>query len=199
VHGSVKAGDLGAAHSGASAHPTLHRVRHHSAVSSPRYSTPPHHTRSQAAPLSIEVAASLQIHRDRKIKGVRWLGNTPRLVTFSSEPVAAPGSGSMGAVAAAAASAGGGQAGSLHRNIMAITDITTRRTTTFRWAHRSTVSLVCTVLPFLAACCEAARDTAPALLTSARRLAPEPTSWAMTHCRLDSKPGSQLESSWTLV
>lgn len=78
----------------------------------------------------MQVASSLQVNKGGRVKGVRWLGDTARLVTFSSHPVHPPGS--SGAASGAGAGGLGGE-GVMYRNVLAITDATTRRTTTFRW------------------------------------------------------------------
>lgn len=50
----------------------------------------------QAAPLSVETSLSLVVHKDSVVRGVRWLGTSPRVVTFSSERVNTTGAGDAG-------------------------------------------------------------------------------------------------------
>ncbi|GLI63490.1 hypothetical protein VaNZ11_006472, partial [Volvox africanus] len=41
--------------------------------------------RGLVSPLALHVSSSLLVHKDAPVRGVRWLGASPRLVTFSSE------------------------------------------------------------------------------------------------------------------
>jgi hypothetical protein len=41
----------------------------------------------QASPLAAEVAVSLNVHRSAVVRGVRWLGASHRLVSFTVERV----------------------------------------------------------------------------------------------------------------
>ena len=50
---------------------------------------PPPATLLQVSPLAIEVSVSLSVHHDA-VRGVRWLGTSPRLVSFTSEKSSGP-------------------------------------------------------------------------------------------------------------
>ena len=94
-------------------------------------------THTQATPLSLELSLSLSVHRGTTVRGVRWLGPTPRVVTFSTERVTKPAQNSVTSAAASLATAlsggvGGGGGGGTFRNVVAVTDVRSRKTVVIR-------------------------------------------------------------------
>ncbi|KAF5836106.1 hypothetical protein DUNSADRAFT_6477 [Dunaliella salina] len=89
-------------------------------------------TRGQASPLAAEVAVSLNVHRHAVVRGVRWLGSTPRLVSFTVERVQVSAQQAGAALAAQEAEGAHPPGLTAWRNVLAITDVRSRRSTHFR-------------------------------------------------------------------
>ncbi len=90
----------------------------------------------QVTPLACQVQLVLSPHKEGGlVRGLRWLGQTPRLLTFTSDRASSAASGSGGGSGGGGGGGGGGAGagpGGGWRNQVAITDLRTRRTSAFR-------------------------------------------------------------------